>query len=1331
MPQRPPAFRVTVDGRLVEVTPASLDDTVADVALALGARAVLHLGRRALDPGQRIVDAGLVVGSALRTTRAPDDRSSRSHGSGDDGAGEDEPAARVEVAVVCGPSCSPWRPLPSGRHTIGRAPSAPIRLDDPDAELHHAVVEVAPDGAVTIVQLTGRVPITVDRTSPAETACRLGASRVVIRPIRPARADSLGGSIVRNDHDPWRRVVRRGPSPAPAPIPSTVPVPEPPADHPAPPALGLIGAATAAAGASIAAVVLGQALFALIAVVGASASVVTWGVGVLLARRRRSRAAATHRHESEGFIDALAAGHRQLEYRHRATHRDVVEVISAGDGEIWSRRLVDRAVTVTLGRGRVRVTAPIDPADRPQLSPEQLVVVERCEQLPGVAVPLRLTPGSITAVRGEPAHAAGLLRSIVAQLAFQYGPADLRPCIVTARPDSWRWASWLPHRGPDQGPIVRGVDDDHGFVPPDGGICVVVTDAPDLLTSRTGAFRRALDASCVATIVLVGPEHSVPAVCERVLDVALTGRARWTDGAVLDDSSIAVAGISSEEADRVARRLAPLTDPEDVAGGAAPAGELDLGDLDVPTDAPSIAARWRQHGHDAPLAATIGDSPEGTVEIDLVRDGPHGLIAGTTGSGKSELLRTLVVSLAARVGPDHVCFVLVDFKGGSTFDVCADLPHTVGVVTDLDDGLAERVLTSLDAEIRRRERRFRRDGVDDIAAARRCSPEPLPRLMVVVDEFATLAREHPGVLDGLVSIAQRGRSLGVHLLLATQRPAGVVTDDIRANTDLRLARRLQDRSDAIDVVDDARPARFPATTPGRALLRLGPDDVIVFQAACCTNRRRRDPGRLVVEVVEPDRGAGRPGPTDDDGPSTIETLVASIRQAAELLDVAAPHRPWIDPLPAVVVRADVGDDPDVIGIVDEPAEQRWTLLRWDRTSGNLLLVGPVGSGTTTALRTLAWSAIGSTAPGDCHLYVLDAHGEPGYDALGVAAHVGAVVRTVESERVDRLLRRLSTELDRRTDSGARRPAIVLLIDGLGALRTSLASVDRTDAATRLDRILRDGPACGIVTAAACDDSTAARLTSIGADRWDFVAPGRVRLAASALFAQLVADVPPVPDQVDATGGPPAITTLPEVVTPEALAACADPAEVPGPGAIAIGLGAADLSPDGVWVADGDHVLVAGAARTGVTTALRQLERGWRTLHPEGKVVRVDRTRRPDRCHLDGVVASAVPVLIAVDDADRVDDPDGWLASVVADRRPGLLVVAAGRLESIRGAYGHWTREVARSRCGLLMTSATDVDGDVLGTVLPRRAMIDARPGLAWVIDGRGHRLVQVAARMPG
>ena len=177
------------------------------------------------------------------------------------------------------------------------------------------------------------------------------------------------------------------------------------------------------------------------------------------------------------------------------------------------------------------------------------------------------------------------------------------------------------------------------------------------------------------------------------------------------------------------------------------------------------------------------------MSLDLDRHGPHLLIAGTTGSGKSELLRTFVAALAVAAPPDRVTFLLIDYKGGAAFAPLTGLPHVAGLITDLDGGLAGRALGSLQAELRHRER--------IAAAATATAREPPPRLVIVVDEFAALALDQPTFLAGLVDIAQRGRALGLHLVLATQRPTGVVSPAIRANTSTRICLRVTDPADSL------------------------------------------------------------------------------------------------------------------------------------------------------------------------------------------------------------------------------------------------------------------------------------------------------------------------------------------------------------------------------------------------------------------------------------------------------------------------------------------------------------------------------------------------------
>src|SRR4029077_4424374 len=226
-----------------------------------------------------------------------------------------------------------------------------------------------------------------------------------------------------------------------------------------------------------------------------------------------------------------------------------------------------------------------------------------------------------------------------------------------------------------------------------------------------------------------------------------------------------------------------------------------------------VLGLWERYGRTT--AVPIGIGADGPFVVDIRADGPHALIAGTTGAGKSELLQTLIASLAAANRPDAMNFVLIDYKGGSAFKDCARLPHTVGMVSDLDGHLTERALASLAAELKRREEILLAAGAKDIedsweATSRArglfspppaSAAEPLPRLMLVIDEFASLVAELPDFVAGLGGIAQRGRALGVHLVLATQRPAGVVSADIRANTNLRIALRVTDAAESADVID--------------------------------------------------------------------------------------------------------------------------------------------------------------------------------------------------------------------------------------------------------------------------------------------------------------------------------------------------------------------------------------------------------------------------------------------------------------------------------------------------------------------------------------------------
>ena len=1429
-----PSFDVIAPhGGRITVRPHSADDRVCDLLRALGAP--LGCGLVAdgtpLPEHRRLVDAPQIRVGARLALSAVDPSVA--------GSPVSTPPV-VHVAVTRGRSCTPWIGLAVGRHRIGRAAGSAVEIEG--TEPHHGVLDVAADSSVAFTQLTGRVPVLIDgeptRTRHPVvdgTEIAIGSSLVAVRREGTPKLGRTPGTIGVASGNPWRRVVQRAPALEAAVGHPPLVAPAPLSLHPMPPATGLIGAGVGIGGALAIATLLGQPMFALFALIGGLASFSTWLGGVVVARRGRRRALARDRADSDRFEAAALAAGAANEERHRRRYISLSTTLDvhdrtfdvAGISPVWSRaagppaRAGTRPPEVVIGDGDVTCPLTLEGDERSSLANGLQVVVDRAERLAAVPVPIAFERGTATAMHGDREQVLALARSIVVQLGTWFGPSDLRLAVVTGDAKSWRWCEWVPHMVDDQGDPIGIYGPEHIVgnqsrldtrstgrstgrreESPDerGGRLLVVVDTGPHVGSLGGTLGRLLAEHGAAALVLVDEADTVPSICGRVLAVGATGSARWLVGeGPTPAARIRVAGIDAATAERVARNLAPLVDPEVHSDSGAGQGDLPsdlrLGDLEPDTAEPlAIVHRWRTGGADPRPAVPVGRGRDGVVEIDLVRDGPHGLIAGTTGAGKSELLRTLVVGLAARLSPDHLTFVLVDYKGGSTFDACVDLPHTVGLVTDLDDGLAERALVSLEAELARRERLLRHARAADLTDYRSCAGvAPLPRIVVVVDEFATLARELPGFLGSLIGVAQRGRSLGVHLLLATQRPAGVVDDDIRANTNLRLALRLNDGSDANDVVGDDLPARFPRDRPGRVAMRLGPDELVTFQAARCTAPARREVRRLQVERGA--SGGSESGPTDaagssprgDAADSELSALVVAIAEAATLAGTAAPHRPWHDPLPDSIepdeldglLDSTTADDdgrvppcdpsagtpdgrPDeIVGVIDDPESQCRRPLRWGNAPGNLALIGSLGSGTTSALVAVAAARCEALSPERCHLYVIDGGGDAMLDRLDRLAHCGGVVKVQERERLTRLLARLVGELDSRTETiDADRPQIVLLVDRLGAVRSALGTLDEAVQLAQLDRVLGEGPGLGISTAYTSDGTASAALMTPAGERWVFhiddasiarslgagrpVAadtPGRLRLASTGLHAQVAfrrgSDVTVDAPTIDHAGGPDRIATLPSVVTADGLCAARTRERVGADTstcALPIGLGTDDLHTEYLQLPAGEHVFIAGLARTGRSTALARVAGAWSATVPSGRVVTVSRAEGLPRESLRVEAAEGVaapPILVVIDDAERFDDHDGLLREVIGGAFPHVTVAIAAGLDAVRSSYGHWTRDIARSRCGIILTAASEIDGDLLGVTLPRRTLVPARPGLGWLVDGSGHRLVQVAIDDPG
>ncbi|MFJ9850361.1 FtsK/SpoIIIE domain-containing protein [Streptomyces sp. NPDC101150] len=794
---------------------------------------------------------------------------------------------------------------------------------------------------------------------------------------------------------------------------------------------------------------------------------------------------------------------------------------------LWERRWRDDDFLL-LRLGTADRPAAIDLEDASQ-DEHRRRVVRLTRDVP-VTVPLREV--GVLGVAGPGEETDPLVRWLLAQSAILQSPSDLRICVLShSRAERrWSWVHWLPQCAPTGEDALRLLGTNSDSVgrriaelaqlvgartaadknAPRGGAAgepdvFVVLDGARRLRSLPGVVQILRDGPSVGVYVLCidDEERLLPEECQAVA-VVDGGELRVEQSQADPVEGVRMDAPSLEWCVGVSRALAPIRDvgeSDDAAVLPTSAALLDVLGLEPPSGE-AVAAGWAVGGRTT--RAVLGMGVDGPFAIDLAKDGPHGLIAGTTGSGKSELLQTLVATLAVANRPDAMNFVLVDYKGGSAFAECEDLPHTVGMVTDLDAHLVERALTSLGAELKRREHQLAECGakdIDDYTDKRERHPElpPLPRLVLVIDEFASMVRELPDFVSGLVNIAQRGRSLGIHLMLATQRPTGAVTGDIRANTNLRIALRTTDTNESRDIIDAPEAGQLSPRTPGRAYARLGHAALMPFQTGRIGGRRleaasQDRPKPVLTELhwellgnpVERQAVQERAAQAVTD----LSVLVRSVREANDSLGLAPSRKPWLAPLPdrlpletlarpAEPVAPSGRLAPVPYGRIDLPAEQSQDELVFDlETMGHLHLIGSPRSGRSQALRSLAASLAGTHSTADVHLYGIDC-GNGALQALGHLPHCGAVVDRSQVERIVRLVARLGKEVARRQAQLAKhgvaditelrgvlpageRPAhLVVLVDRFEAFDRDFAQYDQGSLMDKVQRLLLEGASVGV------------------------------------------------------------------------------------------------------------------------------------------------------------------------------------------------------------------------------------------------------------------------------
>lgn len=528
-----------------------------------------------------------------------------------------------------------------------------------------------------------------------------------------------------------------------------------------------------------------------------------------------------------------------------------------------------------------------------------------------------------------------------------------------------------------------------------------------------------------------------------------------------------------------------------------------------------VVHRWEKSNSHKSLAVPLGvRAVEDYVYLNLHEKahGPHGLVAGTTGSGKSEIVQSYILSLAVNFNPYEVGFLLIDYKGGGMASLFKNLPHLLGVITNLDGSESMRAMASIKSELARRQRIFNEYEVNHINGynqlfKNRTAKEPMPHLFLISDEFAELKKEQPEFMTELVSAARIGRSLGVHLILATQKPTGVVDDQIWTNSKFKLALKVQNEADSREIIKTGDAANI--TQPGRAYLQVGNNEIYeLFQSAWSgasymEEKQKVQADNRVYLINELGQGElinqDLSGTKEDNQlkKTQLDAVVDYIKEVYEGMDTIPVKRPWLPPLRTQIVapcmeavkRQEGMNLKLALGLVDIPEEQRQCEYVLDlQKEGNLLYVASSGFGKSIFLETAVLSLAAQNAVDSLNFYILD-FGNSALIPLRGLPHTSDYMTLDSEELIQKFMEQIQEEISRRKKllaaqmvqnfevynqvSRERIKAIVIVVDNFDAIKDM-----GMEAESFYATLTRDGAGLGIYLIIAASRTGAIKMATM-------------------------------------------------------------------------------------------------------------------------------------------------------------------------------------------------------------------------------------------------------------
>lgn len=820
--------------------------------------------------------------------------------------------------------------------------------------------------------------------------------------------------------------------------------------------------------------------------------------------------------------------------------------------DLWDRNISHEDFLVhRLGKGNVPFDMRIDlPKQRFSVSGDELAgrpraIKENYSTLNDVPVTVDLFERNVIGIvgDGEGGNALQIAEILSAQLAANNCYTDVKLAYIydehkTAEAGEWGFAKWLPHVWSEDKKtryIASNADEKADVLYELGNIFRIRAENEENKAGGAGEIPRpyyvlfVADASLIegemfakyiydkdnryglTTIILANEYEGLPNKCEFIIENSDRFRGCYETSSG-SDSSIAIDfdSVDPAELEDFARRLSGLRVLEEKSGGEIPGSLtfLEMQGVKRPEDL-NVKALWTKSRIYENIKALIGQKAGGApvyLDVHEKYHGPHGLVAGTTGSGKSELLQTYMLSLAVNYSPDDIAFFVIDYKGGGMANQFSGLPHMAGQISNLSGNQVKRAMISIKSENRRRQRIFSDNGVNNINSYTKLyksgeAAEPLPHLFIVIDEFAELNREEPEFMRELISVAQVGRSLGVHLILATQKPSGTVDDNIRSNSRFRLCLRVQDKQDSNDMLH--KPDAAFITQAGRCYLQVGNDELYeLFQSGYSGAVYDADSYMNSSDAAELITLTGKAEMTGD----TIRRRnkkTASQKEQTELeavkdylagvsgeMGYAAKHRLWLPVLGDKIYLDEFSEFRDeafssngawkkagkelklnaVIGRVDDPENQSQMPYVIDfAKDGNAAVCGSVVSGKSTLMQTIAYSLIQQHSPEEVNLYALD-FGSRMLSAFEDAPHFGGVMYENDDDRISKFFNMMNSILEERKNAfrggnykeyvrvnGVSLPAIFILIDNYGAFRQKTEDKYEED----MLRLAKEGVSNGI------------------------------------------------------------------------------------------------------------------------------------------------------------------------------------------------------------------------------------------------------------------------------